>query len=61
MNSLLKVKGHDEEQERDFDLRHALTLTPEQRVHAMLELSRRVLKLAKQYETRKTYRIIQRT
>lgn len=61
MAALLKIEGHDEERERDFELRCELEYTPEQRVHRMLVISRRVLIMAKKYATRKTYRIIQRT
>lgn len=60
MSPMLKIKGHDEKKEMDFDLRYQLSLTVEQRIHGMLDLSKNLQILAKKYATRKTYRIIQR-
>ena len=61
MSPILKIKGHNEAKERDFELRHQLSLTPEQRISMMLEVSKRILIMAHKYATRKTYRIIQRS
>ena len=60
MSPLLKIKGHNEAKERDFELNYQLSLTPEQRIHMMLEVSKRYLIMAKKYAARKTLRIIQR-
>lgn len=60
MSPILKIKGHNEAKERDFELNYQLSLTPEQRISIMLELSKQILIMARKYATRKTYRIIQR-
>jgi hypothetical protein len=60
MSPMLKIKGHNEKKERDFELNYQLSLTAEQRIENMLEISKRILIMARKYATRKTYRIIQR-
>ncbi len=61
MSPMLKLDKDDEEKERDFDLRFRLSCTPDQRIRMMLDVSKLSFTLAKQYATRKTYRIIQRS
>lgn len=61
MSPVLKLKKHDEKKEREFTLRCHLEYTPEQRIHMMLELSKRGFVMAGKYAAKKTYRIIQRS
>lgn len=58
---MLKIKGHDEEKERDFTLRHAMTLTTQQRFDAMIELSIELLKLASRHGYSKAPKIVKRS
>lgn len=58
---LLKIKGHDEEKERDFELMHQMSLTTQQRFEAMISLSIELIKLASRHGYRKTPKIVKRT
>lgn len=58
---LLKIKGHDEEKEREFELMHQMSLTTQQRFEAMISLSIELIKLAIRHGYRKTPKIVKRT
>lgn len=57
---LLKLDQDDPEKEREFEIKCALELTPEERIHKLLMHSEAMLKLAKRYENRRTYQVIKR-
>ena len=61
MSPVLKIKGHDEEKERDFELKHQITLTTQERFEAMILFSIELIKLARRHGYRKTPKIIKRT
>jgi len=61
MSPVLKIKGHDEAKERDFELRHQMTLTTQERFEAMILFSIELIKLARRHGYRKTPKIIKRT
>ena len=57
---LLKLDKDDPQKELEFEVRCALMYTQAQRIHGLLELSQRMLRLAKMYETRRPYQILKR-
>ncbi|MFH1829414.1 MAG: hypothetical protein ABH871_01385 [Pseudomonadota bacterium] len=61
MSPVLKLKDHDEEKERDFNIRHQMTLTTQERFEAMISFSIQLIKLAKRHGYRQTPKIIKRT
>ena len=61
MSPVFKVKGHDEEKERDFELRHQMTLTTQERFEAMISFSIELIKMARRHGYRKAPQIIKRT
>jgi len=61
MSPMLKIKGHNEAKERDFELMHQMTLTTQQRFEAMISFSIELIKLASRHGYRKTPKIVKRT
>ena len=61
MSPMLKIKGHNEKKEMDFELRHQMTLTTQERFDAMLSLSMELIKLAIKHGYSKTPKIVKRT
>lgn len=57
---ILKLDKDDPKKELEFDIKCSLQYTIPQRIHQMLELSQRMLRLAKQYEDRRSPQIIKR-
>lgn len=57
---MLKLDKHDPQKELEFEVRCALMMTLADRIHKMLLHSQAMLKLAKQYATRRPYQIIKR-
>ena len=57
---ILKLDKDDPQKELEFEVRCSLQRTIGDRIHALLELSQRMLRLAKKYETRRPYQIIKR-
>lgn len=57
---VLVLENHDEEKERDFELRHQLGLSTQERFDAMLKWSIELLKLAKRHGYRQTPQIVKR-
>ena len=58
---VLVLDKHDEERERDFELRHQLQLTTQERFDAMLAWSIELSKLAKRHGHRQTPQIVKRS
>ena len=58
--ALLKLDKHDPRRELEFEVKCALRLTQQDRIHKLILLSQAMLKLAKQYENRRPYQIIKR-
>ncbi|OGQ22484.1 MAG: hypothetical protein A3I05_09765 [Deltaproteobacteria bacterium RIFCSPLOWO2_02_FULL_44_10] len=58
--AMLKLEKDDPKKELEFDVKCSLTFTQAQRIRKLLELSQRMLKLAKKYEDRKPYQILKR-
>jgi hypothetical protein len=58
---ILKLDKDDPEKELDFDVRCALERPVAMRISVMLEVSRRMLVLARKYADRRAYKIIQRS
>lgn len=58
---ILKLDKDDPAKELDFDVRCALERPLAMRIHVMLEVSRRMLMLARKYADRRSYKIIQRS
>lgn len=61
MGAVLKIKGHDERRERDFELLHQMSLTTQQRFEAMLSLSIELMKLAARHGHRNTPKVVKRS
>ncbi len=57
---MLKLDKHDPQKELEFDVACSLSYTVAQRVHRLLELSQRILKLAKKYEIRRSPQVLKR-
>lgn len=57
---ILKLKKDDPQKELEFEVKCALELTPEERIHKLLVHSEAMLKLAKLYEDRRAYQVIKR-
>lgn len=57
---ILKLDKDDPQKELEFEVKCALQLSLEDRIHKLLLLSERIMRLAKQYETRRPYQIIKR-
>ena len=57
---ILKLDHDDPQKELEFDVQCELEVRQEDRITKMLELSKRILKLAKQYENRRPYQVIKR-
>jgi hypothetical protein len=58
---MLKLDKDDPEKELEFEVKCSLEYTLAQRIHKLLKLSKRILKLAKKYEHRRPPQIIKRT
>lgn len=58
--AILKLDKHDEKREIEFDVSCNLKFTPAQRWRQIINLSKMILKMASQYETRRTPQIIKR-
>lgn len=58
---ILKVKGHDPAKELDFEVRHQMTLTIQDRFDAMIKLSLMMIKLARQHGYSRASKIVKRT
>lgn len=57
---VLKLEKDDPQKELEFEVRCALKVKPEDRIHKLLLLSKRMLRLAHRYEDRRPYQIIKR-
>ena len=58
--AMLKLAKDDPQKELEFEVKCALLISPEDRIHKLLILSQSILRLAKKYADRRTYQIIKR-
>lgn len=57
---MLKLAKDDPKKELEFNVKCALAMSQNDRIHKLLLLSEAMLKLAKRHETRRPYQIIKR-
>lgn len=58
---ILKIKGNDEAKELDFEVRHQMSLTTQERFEAMIDLSLQLLLLARKHGYSRTPKIVKRS
>lgn len=61
MDSILVLKEHDEEKERNFTILHQMSLSTQERFEAMVSLSIEMIKIARRHGYRKSAKISKRT
>ncbi len=57
---ILKLDKHDEKKEIEFEVRHQMTLTTQERFEAMLTFSMEMMKLARRHGYNATPHIVKR-
>ena len=61
MSPAFKTRRHQEGKELDFEVRHQMTLTTQERFDAMISLSIELIKLAYRHGHRPTAKVVKRS